>query len=448
MSEVTASLPLRNERPPGPRGLRLLRALLDYRQNALGTMEKMVAEYGDVTYFPLPGGGAYLLGHPDLVQQVLIRNVDNYHKTTASRWSRHFFGNAMQINNGEYAKQMRRIVAPAFHGEGLANAYGELIVRETAAVVSGWRSGHNPRITQDITDAVLSIVMQIFFGTAPGPETREMGELYLSALPPTGTLLPHWVPGSRNRRYVAATKRLDEVVLQRIADRRREGATGSDFLSVLVRLGGGKDGHTLSDRQIRDELVVYALAGYSATTSVNQVVRLVAENPEVDARFAAELAQVVGDREPQIHDLPKLAYLSMIMKEALRLCPPAGLMFRRAVGDDVIAGWKIPAGSRLFLSSWVIQRDRRFFDDPLAFKPERWTPEFERALPTCAYFPFGRGPRACIGGAMGELILALMAATINSRYRLTALRKLEPDQAEWPALLAAGGVQADVQRRT
>jgi len=449
MTEVSGQLDsgfVHRERPPGPRGLQLARALLDYRGDALPTLERMVARYGDVTYFPLPGSGAYLLGHPDLIQHVLIKNVDNYRKTTASRWARHFFGNAMQINNGEYARNMRRLLAPAFHGEGLARAYGELIVRETTATISGWTPGHRPALTQELTDLILDIVVQIFFGTEPGDETRRIGRMFLAALPPVGTILPAWLPGSRNRKYVTAAAALNDDILQRIAARRRDPSHGTDFLSMLVRIVG-KDGQVLTDQQIRDELVAYALAGYSASTAVNQILRLVAEHPPVDAALAGELAAVVGNRDATIHDLPALTYLGKVMKEALRLCPPAGMMFRRAVADDVIGGWSIPAGARMFVSSWVVQRDPRFFDDPLEFRPDRWTPDFERALPMCAYFPFGRGPRACIGGAMGELILQLIVATALGRYRLEALHKLPSDQAEWPAVLASGGVQVNVEER-
>lgn len=452
MSDISQGLPLmpvRRERPPGPRRLGLLRALNEYRRNELPTLEKMVAEYGDVVYIPLPGAGAFLLGHPDLIQHVLIKNVDNYRKTTASTHSRHFFGNAMQINNGDYARQMRRIVAPAFHGEGLANAYSALIVRETGRAIEKWGdSPERPTMTQELIDAVLEIDMQIFFGTAPGEESKRLGKMFLDSLTPGGTILPSWVPWSRNRKYVSAVEALDAWLMERIARRRTDGATGSDFMSVLVRLGGGKEGHTLSDRQIRDEIVAYALAGYSTSTALNQMLRLIAENPLIEEKLAAELKRVVGDRDPGMQDLPSLGYLSMILKEALRLCPPAGMMFRRAVADDVIDGWPIPAGSRIFVSSWVVQRDRRFYDEPLEFRPERWTPEFERALPACAYFPFGRGARACIGGAMGELILQLMTATVCGRYRLVAFRKLDSDHAEWPAVLAAGGIQANVYRRS
>jgi cytochrome P450 len=441
------SAPVHEERPPGPRGRKLVRALLDYRRNALATLESLSREYGDVTYFPLPGGGAFLLNHPDLIHHVLIRNVDNYGKTNGSKWARRFFGNAMQLNNGDYARQMRRIVAPAFHGEGLLNAYGNLILRETSALVDSWEPGERPGLTAELNDLVLDIVVQIFFGTAPGADTRRAGALFLAALTPAGAVLPAWMPGSRNQQYVRGVAALNAFVMQRIADARTSGSSGSDFISVLVRLGG-KDGHGLSDQQIRDEIVAYALAGYSTGTALNQVLRLVAENPEADEGLEAEVARVTGDRAPGLQDLSSLNYLGKVLKESLRLCPPAGMMFRRAFADDVIDGWRIPKGARMFLSSWVVQRDRRFFDDPLAFKPERWTPEFERALPPCAYFPFGRGPRACIGGAMGEMILQLIVATIAKRYRLVASHKFPDDQAEWPAVMAAGGLRARLFRRT
>lgn len=445
LSEHLQSPIVPHRRPPGPRGMALVRALLEYRKNALPTLEKMVGEYGDVTYFPLPGGGAFLLGHPELIAHVLIKNVDNYQKTSASKWARHFFGNAMQINNGEYARNLRKMLAPAFHGEGLARAYADLVVRETSAAVRDWPAGHRTGMTQELTDLVLDIVMQIFFGTAPGAETKRLGQMFLAALPPVGTMLPAWLPGSRNHRYIRDAAALNVEVMKRIHARRAKPGEGSDFLTTLVNIS--RDGQSLTDQQIRDELVAYALAGYSASTAVNQILRLIAENPHAEAAVAAELASVIGNRDATMHDLPRLEYLGKVIKEALRLCPPAGMMFRRAVADDVIGGWPIPAGARMFVSSWVVQRDPRFFDEPLEFKPERWTPEFERALPMCAYFPFGRGPRACIGGAMGELILQSMVATICGRFKLDALRKLPSDQAEWPAVLASGGVQVDVHPR-
>jgi cytochrome P450 len=435
-------------RPPGPRGIALVRAANDLRRNGLATLERMAREYGDVVYLNMAGRHMFLISHPDLVEQVLIRNYTNYIKTTGDAQTRHFFGNAMQLNNGDYARAMRRIIAPVFNPEALARAYGETIVRETQAAMDRWQPGPRPGLTQELTDLVLDVAAQIFYGTEPGEDTRRMGRLWLAATVPAGSsVLPAWVPKSRKARYIEAVAALDAEVLGRIRERRRDPSSGGfDFLTVLARLEG-KDGPALTERQVRDELVAYTLAGYSATTAINQVLRLVAEHRTADRALADELASVVGGRAPGIQDLPKLTYLDKVVKEALRLCSPAGVMFRRAVGPDVIGGWTIPAESRLFLSSWVVQRDPRFYDDPLAFKPERWTPEFERSLHTCAYFPFGRGPRSCIGGALGELIVQLVVATIAGRYRLEALRAIPAEESAWPRVLAGGGIRVDVHPR-
>ncbi len=210
---------------------------------------------------------------------------------------------------------------------------------------------------------------------------------------------------------------------------------------------GSNDGYALTERQVRDELVPFALSGYSATTGINQVLRLVAEHPVVDRALAEELESAMSGGASLVHELSRLPYMNKVVKEALRLCSPAGVMFRRAVADDIIGSWKIPAGASLFAASWVVQRDARFFDDPLTFKPERWTPEYERSLARCAYFPFGRGPRSCIGGALGELMVQLTVVTIAGRYRLEALRALPAEETAWPRVLAHGGIKVDVHPR-
>jgi cytochrome P450 len=173
-----------------------------------------------------------------------------------------------------------------------------------------------------------------------------------------------------------------------------------------------------------------------------QTLRLMAENPAADAQVAAEVASVPGTR-PDVHKLP---YTGKVLKESLRLAPPAGLMMRHTEADDVVGGWAVPAGSRMLLSSWLMQRDPRYYDDPLAFRPERWTPDFERGLPSCAYFPFGAGARSCIGGILSDLTLRLIVATIARRFRLEAA-VTPADESAWPLLLAREGFRAVIRTR-
>jgi len=424
---------------PGPRGLALLRALNDYRRSPLPTLERLAKQYGDVVCVPLPGRRAFLFAHPDLIHHVLIRRGENYTKTGGTRAARRFFGSSMQLNNGERARSMRRLLAPLFTFDRVSSAYGDLIVAETQAMLHRWSPGLRPGLTQELMDLLLHIMVRMHFGTPRGEETRRVGRLYANALALLPELsLPEWVPTPRNRRYVAAVAALDAAILDRIAAQRRLDRGETDLVAALLRLG-------LDDLQIRHELVSMMAASYRTVgMTLVQTLRLMAESPAVDAQVAAEVALLDRETTPSVQKLP---YTGKVLKESLRLCPPAGLMMRRAEAADVVGGWPVPARSRILLSSWLVQRDARYYDDPLVFRPERWTPDFERALPTCAYFPFGAGARSCIGGVLSDVTLRLIVATIARRYRLAAA-VTPADQSTWPLLLARDGLRAVIHPRT
>ncbi len=426
------------ERPPGPRGLHALRALNDFRRNPLPTLERLWKQYGDVVSVTLPGRRAFLFAHPDLIHHVLIRRGDNYLKTGGTRAARRFFGDSMQLNNGERAKSMRRLLAPLFTFDRVA-AWGDLIVEETRSFLEGWSPGPRPGLTQQLMDLVLQIMVRMHFGTAPGEETRRLGKLYANAL----ALLPQytlaeWLPTPRNRRSMAAVAELDAAILGRIAAQRKNDRGETDLVARMLRLDA------LTDLQIRHELVSMMAASYGTVgMTLVQTLRLIAENPAVDATIAEEVAAIRSDTTPSVHQLP---YTGKVLKESLRLCPPAGLIMRHTENDDVVGDWPVPAGSRILLSCWLVQRDPRYYDDPLAFRPERWTPDLERDLPFCAYFPFGAGARSCIGGILSDVALRLIVATISRRYRLEAA-VTPADQSAWPLLLAREGLRAVIHPR-
>ena len=445
--EESRTLPRRGERAPGPRGLAVLRTLNDYRRSPLPTLENLAKQYGDVVCVSLAGKRAFLFAHPDLIHHVLIRRGDNYKKTSGTRAARRFFGSSMQLNNGEPARSMRRLLAPLFTFDRVASVYGDLIVAETQAMLNHWAPGPRPGLTQELMDLLLHIMVRIHFGTPRGEETRRVGRLYANALALLPEFsFPEWVPTRRNRRYVAAVRALDATLLDRIAAQRRLDRGEADLVAEFLRLG-------LDDLQIRHELVSMMAASYRTVgMTLVQTLRLMAENPAVDAQVAAEVwnaavpaADAGASREtPAL--LQKLPYTGKVLRESLRLCPPAGLMMRRTAADDVVGGWPVPAGSRILLSSWLVQRDPRYYDAPLAFRPERWTPDFERALPACAYFPFGAGARSCIGGILSDVTLRLIVATIARRYRLEAA-VTPADQSAWPLLLAREGLRAVLHPR-
>jgi cytochrome P450 len=429
--------PLGFDRPPGPRGLALARAALDYHRHGLPAIERLIARYGDVIRVDLPGVRAFLVGHPEHIHRVLVTRRDAYEKIAGSPNVERFFGNAFQLTNGAYAQRMRRTLAHVFQPDRVAAAYGALVRRTTEAAIDRWRPGPRPGLTQELMDLALDITVELHLGAGTPDATRRAGRLFVDAMASLGNImLPAWAHTPANRRYHAAVARLDAEVMARIHACRRTGAATPDLLATFVGLTGD-DGAAMTDRQIRDELVTMMSAGYqSVGIAINQTLRLVAEHPEVDRRLAAELAET----EP-------LVYAPKVVKEALRCCPPAGMIARRAVESDEIAGFAIPAGARVFLSAWAMHHDPRFFAEPRAFRPERWTPELERALPMCAYFPFGRGARSCIAGSLSSFIVQHVTTAVLRRYRLEAAARLPHDRSSWPGVLAAGGLQVSLAPR-
>jgi cytochrome P450 len=184
-----------------------------------------------------------------------------------------------------------------------------------------------------------------------------------------------------------------------------------------------EDGSQMSDKQLRDEVMTLFLAGHETTALVLAWTwYLLGSNPDVEKKFHVELNEVIGDREPAFDDLPRLKYTEQIAKESMRLYPPAYGLGREAINDCEIGGYPVPAGTQVFMFQWATQRDARFFDEPLAFKPERWTEEFESQLPKYAYFPFGGGPRACVGASFAMMEMILVLATIAKRFRFELIR--------------------------
>ncbi|MBM3778933.1 MAG: cytochrome P450 [Acidimicrobiia bacterium] len=423
-------------RAPGPRGIEVVRVLRDFQRSPLPTLERLARQYGDVVSLVLPGHRALLLAHPSLIEHVLLRRSDRYRKSRGTRAGRRFFGDSMQLNNGERALAMRRRLAPLFTFDRLVAAHAGPVVEETRAALAGWTPGARPGLTGELMDLLLHIMVRTHFGTR-GADTRRVGALYAEALgllPGFG--LPGWLPTPRNRRYAAAVATLDSAILERLAEQRRADRGDTDLAAEFARLG-------LPDTQIRHELVSMMAASYNTVgMTLVQTLRLLAEHPDADARVAAEAVAADGETP----DVRRLPFIGRVVKESLRLCPPAGLMMRFALADDDVGGWPVPAGTRIMLSSWLVQRDARYYPDPLAFRPDRWTPEFERSLPPCAYFPFGAGARSCIGSVLSDVVLRLIVATIATRFRLEA-PVTPPDRTAWPLLMADGGLRATLAAR-
>jgi len=339
------------------------------------------------------------------------------------------FGKGLLLSEGDFWKKQRRLINPAFHRQRLER-YAEQMSDCAARATSSWRSGDVRAIDAEMMSLSLDVAVRTLFGGELGDEAEgvghafeDIGRFFDSTI---GRVLGlAWIPTPTNVRFHRALSKLDGIVGRLIAERRAAASEGSDLLSMLIA-AQREDGERMSDIQVRDEVMTLFLAGHETTAlALVFAFYLLAEHPEIDRRIFEEIRDVLGGRPPAFDDLPRLTFTDRVIREALRMYPPAFAIVREPLADDVIGGYAIPAGSTVMMWPWLVHRDARFYDAPDEFRPDRWTPEFERALPGEAFFPFGAGQRLCIGTHFAAMEAKLVIASILQRFRLE-LESREP----------------------
>jgi cytochrome P450 len=406
----------------GPRGHWLLGALPSMRSDMLGFFEQCFREHGDAAYFSVARRRSMLLSHPDDIERVLVTDNRRFIKNYALIFLRPLLGRGLLLNEGQSWLRQRRLIQPAFSRprvEGYAPAMAEC----TEELLSDWRSGQTLDIAQAMMQLTMSIAGRTLLGVDVGGRFKEVADCldnvmydflarFGAAIP-----LPFWIPTLRNLRLKATIRRLDAILQNLIDERRAAGAKGDDFLSMLLRARDEEDGTGISDRQIRDEVMTMFLAGHETTANaLAWTWYLLGMHPLVQAKVRAEVRDTLGDRPPGVPDIPRLVYCEQVIREAMRLYPPAYVIGRRPIDDITIGGHFIPQGTNVLMSQWVVHRDPRWFDRPLEFQPDRWTAEFLAGLPKYAYFPFGGGPRVCIGNSFAMFEATLVLALIAQRF--------------------------------
>ncbi len=303
-------------------------------------------------------------------------------------------------------------------------SYGETMVDYTLRHLESWQDGDRRDISQEMMQLTLAIAVKTLFDADVESDAREIGQalsfLMKYAMGRFRSLVkvPESWPTPRNRRAERAYRYLDSVVYRIIESRRRSGEDRGDLLSMLIH-ATDEDGSQMTPRQLRDETMTIFLAGHETTAlALTWTWYLLSENPEAEARLHDELDRVLGGRRPSADDLEQLPYLDAVVHESMRLYPPAYAVARRAIEPFEVGGYAFPAGTQLVLSPWAMQRDPRYYDQPEEFRPERWLDGLARRLPAYAYFPFGGGPRRCIGQSFAMMEAALVVATIAQRFSL------------------------------
>src|SRR4051794_2085960 len=408
----------------GPRGHWLLGALPRLRTDMLGFFEQCFREHGDAAYFRVANRRSMLLSHPDDIERVLVTENRRFIKNYALIFLRPLLGNGLLLNEGESWLRQRRLIQPAFSKQRV-ESYAPAMADCTQRLLDQWSAGQ----THDIAAAMMQLTMTIAGRTLLGIDlTDRFKEVarcleavmydflarFGAALP-----LPRWLPTPRNVRLKRAIGRLDRILQQLIDERRAAGAGGGDFLSLLLNARDEEDGRGLSDRQIRDEVMTMFLAGHETTANaLAWTWYLLGKHLDIQQRVCDEAQAVLGGRPPTATDVPKLTFCEMVIRESMRLYPPAYVVGRRPMEDLTIGGHFLPAGTNVLMSQWIVHRDPRWFDQPLRFHPDRWANGLASPLPKYAYFPFGGGPRVCIGNTFAMIEAMLILATIAQRFTL------------------------------
>ncbi|HWP42275.1 MAG TPA: cytochrome P450 [Blastocatellia bacterium] len=440
--------------PRGPRGHFIRGNLPEYVQDPLGFLMGSAARYGDVVrlrFFNIP---VYVLNNPEHIEYVLVTNNRSFIKPVDFRWPffRGIFGNGLLTSEGDFWLRQRRLAQPAFHRNRISE-YGRVMVEYAGQMLSTWRSAEVRDVHQEMMVLTLRIAIKTLFNVDADRDVVLMSSLsneliVMFELQESSLWLAHnFLPTSANRRFRRLIKRLDEYIYGIIRERRQKGEDTGDLLSMLLH-AQDEDGSRMTDRQLRDEVTTLFLAGHETTAlALSWTWYLLSRHPEVEARLTAELETVLGGRAPRVEDLPSLRYADAVIKESMRLYPPAWAFGRQAIQDCEIAGYRVPKGMQVYFFPWVVHRDARYFDDPEEFRPERWLDERMKHLHRCAYFPFSAGPRVCIGNSFAMMEAVLVLATVAQRYRL----KLERDQVvnPWPVftLRPRNGIKMIIESR-
>ena len=413
-------------RPPGPKPHFLIGNIPLAAPAPLDTFRQWAAEYGDIFYYRAAWLHVYFLNRPDLIEYVLIRNPQNFVKDRVIQNSRWLLGSGLLTAEGDAWKRQRRLAQPAFSRDRVAS-YGHFMTESAEHMLASWRAGSVVDIHQEMMGLTLSVVVRALFGVEAKSIkeiSRSLNTVMLNSiggrllLPPAFRYLP--LPGTGSVRR--AVENMNAAVYDIIRQHRDNGRQVSGDLLSLLMQARDEDGSRLTDEQLRDEAMTFLLAGHETTAlALSWALYLLSQNGGVERKLHEELDRVLGGRLPDIADIPSLETVGGVIKETMRLYPPAWSVARRAIHEFELEGYRIPAHSNIVMSQWIMHRDPRFFAEPESFDPDRWSTPACQNLPRFAYFPFGGGPRQCIGASFATTEAILVLATLARRYRLVAV---------------------------
>jgi cytochrome P450 len=452
MDEAVVKAPLR--RPPGPKGHFLLGSLAPLSRDWLGFYAQCARDYGDVVHLRYLHVPICLLMHPRDIEYVLVANPGNFTKSSDYRALARVVGNGLLTNEGKPWQRQRGLIQPAFRRENILS-YAPVMTRATGRMLDSWIGGEARNVHADMMAVTLEIVAQCLCGaevTGVADRVGKAMEVITDRFMNDASqalLLPFDLPDFLSPARRDAISDLNQIINGIISERRASHQPREDLLDALLHARDA-EGHPMSDAQLRDEVMTLFLAGHETTAiALSWTCYLLSQHAQVEAKLVEELNAVLGDREPTPEDLPRLHYAEMVLKESTRLYPPVWRIARKAIADCEIGGYRVTAGTNIFIFQSLTQRDPRFFSNPDAFDPERWREDPIRSgkIPRFAYFPFGGGSRVCVGAAFAMLEATLLLAMIQQKFHLD----LVPGHLVNPLLSVTlrpkNGIRVTVHRR-
>lgn len=411
--------------PPGP-GVNLLTSVLQQKRwvDPIAHFSRLAEKYGDIAHYRLGRRHIVFVNHPEYLRQVFVVQHANFVKERTQQRAKLLLGEGMITADGARHRQQRQAAAPAFHRQRMA-AHAEKIVRRASGLREEWSTGELHDIHREMMMLGLGIIGETVFRTELGEEVHGLNdamadimEVYNAIVLLPGIRLLLQIPFTPLRKFVHARAKLHRAMEWLIAEHRRRDAdaSGTDLLTMLLE---AQKEQGWSDEYVRDQVMTVTLAGYETTAiALTWTWYLLSQNAEAERKMFEEIDRVLEGRLPGYEDLARLRYTEMVLAEALRLYPPAWAMGRMALHEFELGEYRLPAGTTVLASQYVLHRDARFFPDPLRFDPERHTPEAKAARVRGAYCPFGMGPRQCIGEAFAWMGGVLVLATLAQRWRL------------------------------
>jgi cytochrome P450 len=412
---------------PAPEGDGIAGNLIELGKDPLGFFTHC-RDYGDLVPIRLGLTLSCLLTHPDYIERVL-KDRETFIKSRGFRVLKTLLGEGLLTAEGESWFWQRRLAQPMFHQKRI-NKYGSIMVDYTNRMLQTWQDGETRDVHADMMRLTLQIVMKcIFNADVDTGEAKVIANAldvamnWFESKRRQNFLVWEWFPRPENVKYHQAIAQMDDAIYKLIESRRRQSEQTNDLLSMLMEARDEETGQQMDDKLLRDEVATLMLAGHETTANaLSWTLMLLAQHPEVRQKLESELKQVLQGQLPTVEDIGKLHYANQVVKESMRLYPPVAIFGREAAVDCTIGDYEIPQGTVVTISQWVMHRHPKYFENPEAFQPERWTEAFEKELPRGVYIPFGDGPRICIGKGFAQMEAVLLLAMIAQCFELN----LEP----------------------